>query len=102
MGWVRIGDNTRYHLRVIRSVETPEGRIIRGFTDRPIQFLEIIRPLRSRSYSFGIIELQLDERGEGSGGIIAAAKIGFADNTIEVESFGNQPYRVLSVKPVAL
>jgi len=99
MGWFRIGANTRYHLRLIRAIDTPTGRIIWGLTDRQITFMEIIHSVRSRNYAFGIVELHLDENDEGSGGIIAAAQISFKGTTIEIESFGNQPYRVLSVKP---
>jgi len=102
MGWVRIGGNTRYHLRLIRSIDTPEGRIIRGITDRPISFGEVIRSTRSMDYSYGIIELNLDSQGEGEGSIIAAAKINFDGHTVEIESLGNQPYRIMAVKPVDL
>ena len=102
IGWVRIGGNTRYHLRLIRSIDTPEGRIIRGITDRPISFAEIIRPTRSKNYSYGIIELSLDPQGEGDGSIIAAAKINFNGHSVEIESLGNQPFRIMAVKPVNL
>ncbi len=102
MGWFRIGPNTRYHLRLIESVPTQNGRIIRGITDRTITFKEIINSNRSRNYSFGIVELHLDANDEGAGGIIAAAQISFENTTITIESFGNQPYRVMSVKPERL
>jgi len=99
MGWIRFGNNTRYHLRVIRSIDTAEGRIIRALTDRPLAFAEMKEGTRSRRYAYGIIELQLDENDQGSGSLIAAARISFSNNRIEFESFGTQPVKVLSVAP---
>jgi hypothetical protein len=103
-GWVRIGDNTRYHLRVVRRLEREDGTVvIRGYTDRPVQFGEIIRSTRSRDYTLGMVELVLDAEGSGGGGIIPAAQISFTDaGTIEIESFGTQPYRIMNVAPEKL
>ena len=98
MGWVRVGNNTSYHLRLLRSIETEDGRILRGVTDRPIQFMELARSTRSRQYEFGIVEFQLDAKAEGSGAIIPTAKISFENDTMVIESFGNQPLRILKVK----
>ena len=99
-GWFRIGDGLRYHLRVIRAMETPQGRMLIGITDRPIQFGEITRSRRSAQYTFGWIQILFDEDGKGEGNMIPTAKINFDDQgRLVVESFGLQPYRILKVLP---
>jgi len=97
-GWVKIGNGLRYHLRVIRSMETPEGRMLIGITDRPIQFGEIARSTRSRQYTFGWVQILFDADGKGEGNLIPTAKINFNDEgRLVVESFGIQPFRILKV-----
>jgi len=102
VGWVKIGNGLRYHLRVIRSYDTPEGRVIRGLTDRPIQFGEIVRnSRRSLKYSLGIIELKLDKEGKGSGVLTPTAKMSInGEGRLEVEIFGIQPLRLMGMKAV--
>lgn len=100
-GWVRVGNGLRYHLRVIRSMQTPEGLMMVGITDRPIQFGEVVRSKRSREYAFGWVQILFDENGKGEGGLIPTAKIEFdEEGRLVVESFGLQPYKILAIKPV--
>jgi len=100
-GWIRVGDNTRWHLVVVRSGTAPDGsRVVRAFTDRPINIAEIFGTLRTRDYTLGMIELQLDAEGKGSGIILPMSQISFNEaGHIEIESFGNQPFRVMNVSP---
>lgn len=99
-GWLKVGDGLRYHLRVIRTMETPQGRMLIGITDRPIQFGEIARSRRSAQYTFGWVQILFDEDGKGEGNMIPTAKINFnEDGVLEVESFHTQPYRILKVLP---
>jgi hypothetical protein len=100
VGWIRIGSGTSYHLRAIRSVVTPEGvRIVRGYTDRPLQAPEVLGNLRSRAYTLGVVEITFDAEGKGSGSLLPMCQISFTDaNTIEIETFGIQPTKLLSVK----
>jgi hypothetical protein len=103
-GWIRIGNNTRWHVSVIRSGVAPDGsRVIRGFTDRPIQMAEIFGSYRTRDYTLGMVELRLDAEGKGSGILLPMAQISFNEaGDIEIESFGNQPFRVMNVSPEKL
>jgi len=98
-GYVKIGNALGYQVAVIRSIPTEDGgRIIRVVTDRPIQFVEVMRSLRSRDYPFGLIELKLgpDDRGEGV--MIAAAKMEFdANGRLNITSYGTKPFRILKV-----
>lgn len=99
-GWVKIGNSLGYPVAVFRSNPQEKGRIVRAFSDRPIQMVEAMRGMRSRNYSFGLIELQLDENGRGEGTLLPAAEARFnAGGTIEIVSLGTQTFRILNVKP---
>ena len=92
-----------YDLKLIRSHRTPEGRRIYAVGDRPVGFLEMYAANRSLDYPFGILQLDLktDEKGKekGEGALIYSAKIKVMDgNTIDVESYGIQPIRLMGVR----
>ena len=98
-GWIKIGNTLGYHAAVIRSFENEGYRIIRVFTDRPIQFVESMRGLRSRDYPFGLIELSIGPDGTGEGVLIAAAKAEFTETAgVEFESYGTQPFKILQIQ----
>jgi hypothetical protein len=98
-GWIKIGNSLGYHVAVIRVFESEGTRIIRVLTDRPIQFVESMRGLRTRDYPFGIIELKIGLDGTGKGTLIAAAKAEFTkDGHVEIESYGTQPFKIIKVK----
>lgn len=100
-GWIKVGNGLRYNFRVVRAMQTPEGQMLVGITDRPIQFGEVVRGTRSRQYTFGWVQILFDENGKGEGGLIPTAKIEFdEENRLVVESFGLQPYKILAVKPI--
>lgn len=98
-GWIRIGTQLGYPIVFARSLETPDGRIVRAFTDRPISFFELRNNLRSTDYPLGIVELKLDAKGKGEGTLIAAASAKFDDQgQLVVENFGTQPFKIVNVK----
>ena len=98
-GWISIGPRTGYPIAFARSFDTPEGRIVRIATDRPVSFIEARSMLRTMGYPFGIIELQLDQDGKGEGRLIAAAEIKFnKEGRLEIESFGLEPFRILRAR----
>jgi hypothetical protein len=98
-GWIKIGNSLGYHAAVIRTFESEGTRIIRVLTDRPIQFVESMRGLRTRDYPFGIIELKIGPDGTGNGTLIAAAKTEFTDDgRVEIESYGTQPFKIMNIK----
>jgi len=85
-------------VNVARTFQTEKGRVIRLLMNRPIGFLELRRGGRSTDYEFGIVELLLDEKGEGSGVALGAAKIKFNEkNQLEVENYGTSPIRITNV-----
>lgn len=90
--------HTGTKVAVIRRKKTEKGESIILVTDRPITFAELWRGSRSQDYPFGIIQLNLDEKGAGDGSIIVAAKIKITDdNSIEVESYGMGPSKLIGV-----
>ncbi len=94
-----IGPNQRgIDIAYARSFPHETGRIVRLATARPIVFAEAYRNTRSREYAFGIIELRLDENGEGSGIVIAAAKAEFTDDgQLSIESYGHPPLSISTI-----
>ncbi|PWT92166.1 MAG: hypothetical protein C5B54_04000 [Acidobacteria bacterium] len=92
-----IGVGTR--VAVVRIRKTEKGQRITMVTDRPITFPELWNSTRSTDYPFGIVQLDLDDKGSGEGTIIVAAKIKFtSDDTIEVESYSLGPHKIMSVR----
>ncbi len=99
-GRVSVVGRTGTKVNYIRAWPTANGRRIIMATERPMTFFELRRGTRSRDYEFGIIELLLDEKGRGSGELIAAAKIKFIEDQqkIEIEHYGIQPVRLTNVR----
>jgi len=91
----RLGNDLNY----IRVLKSDKGKIIRMVSARPMSFLEVRNSGRSMDYPFGIVELVIGNDGKIEGSAIAAAKIQLnKDNILEVESFSNQPLRLMTVE----
>jgi len=92
-----------YDLKLIRSHRTENGRRIYAVGDRPVGFLEAYVQNRSMDYPFGILQIDLKTKDngkeEGEGALIYAAKIKVLEgNSIDVESYGIQPVRLMGVR----
>ena len=96
-GHIRVGGGLGYPIAVARSRQTDKGRSLNLMIDRPVQFAEFWNSSRSLDYPFGFIQLDLDQQGKGEGRIIPAAKVRLIDNTVDIESYGIQPARLLNV-----
>ncbi|MBW8878302.1 MAG: hypothetical protein JF614_25340 [Acidobacteria bacterium] len=98
-GYIRIGGGLGYPIAVATSrPEGNGGRVVRLMMDRPISFREEVTDALSRDYPFSYIEIHLDSSGKGEGKFIAAAKVSITAGTVDIESFGIQPLRLLQVK----
>jgi hypothetical protein len=64
-------------------------------------FIELYNSGRSTDYPFGFLQVKLNEKGEGTGQIMAAAKIKFNKKSghYEIESYGSQYIKVVNVRP---
>jgi hypothetical protein len=67
-------------------------------TNRPITFAELYNSTRSRDHPFGIVILEVDKDGKGTGTLAPACKIRFnKKNELEVEHYGQKPFRLANV-----
>jgi hypothetical protein len=92
-----------FDLKMIRSRPTESGRRIVGVCDRPIRFLEAYYGGRSLDNKFGIVilDLKTNKKGkeEGQGQLIYAAKVTVLEGKkVEVENYGIEPVRLMSVR----
>jgi len=91
----RVGND----INVARAFQTEKGRLIRLVMNRSLGFIELRQGGRSRDYQFSVIELLVNEKGEGEGVALAAAKISFnKENQLEVENYGQSPIRITNVR----
>ena len=83
---------------LVRSRPTEKGRLITMVMDRPMSFAELWRDGRSTDYPFGLLQMEIDKDGKGQGQLLVATKIKFTDeNSIEIENYGTQPLKLISI-----
>jgi hypothetical protein len=67
-------------------------------TNRPMSFGELYNNGRSTDYQFGIVVLNVDKDGKGTGQLAPVCKIRFnKKNELEIENFGQKPFRLANV-----
>jgi hypothetical protein len=67
-------------------------------TNRPMSFGELYRSGRSTDYQFGIVVLDVDKSGKGTGKLAPICKIKFNNqNQLEIENYGQKPFRLENV-----
>jgi hypothetical protein len=100
LGNIQIGVNVGQTINAAWVSTGEEGeRQITVLSKRWIGTFEHRRGTRSLDYPFTYVELFVDERGRGDGGMIPAAKVrARGDRTIEVENFGIYPARLTNIK----
>jgi hypothetical protein len=68
-------------------------------TDRTLSFGETISGSHSTEYKFGIVVLQVDSSGKGTGTICGACKIQFnKKNELQIENYLRKPIRLVNVR----
>ena len=85
--------------RFARYRPTPDGGLhIVMVTNRPMSFGELYRGGRSTDYQFGIVVLNVDKNGKGTGTLAPVCKIKFnKKNELEIENYGQKPLRLANV-----
>jgi hypothetical protein len=85
--------------RFARYNTTPNGGLhIVMVTNRPMSFGELYRSGRSTDYQFGIVVLDVDKNGKGTGKLAPICKIKFnTQNQLEIENYGQKPFRLENV-----
>jgi len=93
----RIGNQ----IAVARKRQQGADTIITIVTARVMPFTELYRSGRSTDYPFGFLQVKLNGQAEGTGKIMAAAKIKFnrKNGQYEIESYGNQYIKAVNVRP---
>ncbi len=88
-------------IAVARKRQVGNQTIITIVTARDMPFIELYRNGRTTDYPFGFLQVKLDEKGQGTGQIMAAAKLRFdkKKNVVEIESYGNQYLKAVNVRP---
>src|SRR4051794_12583287 len=98
-GYIRVGGGLGYPIAVATSrPDGKGGRVIRLMLDRPLSYRELVNDALTRDYPFSYVELNLNGNGKGEGKFIAAAKVSITAGTVDIESFGIQPWRLLNVR----
>jgi hypothetical protein len=88
-------------IAVARKRQEGKTTVITIVTARLMSFKELYYRGRSVDYPFGYLQVTLNEKGEGVGQIMAAAKIRFNKKSgqYEIESYGNQYIKATNVRP---
>jgi len=101
VGRINPAGRTGNQIAVARKRQEGSETVITMVTARNMPFIELYRSGRTTDYPFGFLQVRLNEKGEGSGQIMAAAKIRFNQKKghYEIESYGNQYIKAVNVRP---
>ena len=100
-GRINAVGSTGNQIAVARKRQHGTDTIITIVTSRTMPFVELYNNGRTTDYPFGFLQVTLNAKGEGTGQIMAAAKIRFDKKKghYEIESFGNQYIKATNVRP---
>ncbi len=99
-GRINAVGSTGNQIAVARKRQQGSDTIITIVTARNMPFIELYRNGRTTDYPFGYLQVKLNAKGEGTGQIMAAAKIKFDKKQGEyvIESYGNQFIKATNVR----
>jgi hypothetical protein len=100
-GRINVVGSTGNQIAVSRKRQQGSDTIITIVTARTMPFMELYNNGRSTDYPFGFLQVTLNAKGEGTGQIMAAAKIRFdkKKGQYQIESFGNQYIKATNIRP---
>jgi hypothetical protein len=100
-GRINVVGSTGSQIAVARKRQYGPDSIVTIAPARTMSFLELHRSGRSTDYPFGYLQVKLEAAGQGTGQLMAAAKIRFdkKKGTYEIESYGNQQIKATRVHP---
>ncbi len=89
-------------IAVARRRQVGSETLITIVTARNMPFIELYRGGRTTDYPFGFLQVKLNQKGEGTGQIMVAAKIRFDKKKghYEIESYGNQYIKATNIRPL--
>jgi len=97
-GYLSIGGRIGVPVAAVLAQETATGRKLTVVLNRPLSAFEVQYYARSSMYPFSVLELDLDQNGAGHGTLIGAARMRLRGDTLEIQSLGVQPLRLLAVR----
>jgi hypothetical protein len=100
-GRFRYGVGSGNPLRIVQSVPTGKGRKITLVADRDREWFEAPGSLyRIADYPYTFAELNLDEKGKGSGILMPFSRVRFDDNgLLKIDNYSVEPVRLIFVTP---
>jgi len=100
-GRINAVGSTGNQIAVARKRQQGTDTIITIVTARTMPFVELYNNGRTTDYPFGFLQVTLNAKGEGTGQIMAAAKIRFdkKKEKYEIESYGNRYIKAANVRP---
>jgi hypothetical protein len=101
-GSVRIGDASAVAARLAIERPTDKGRLVTVVTLQPIVFIGAGVPnaKATDAYEFGVIDIEVDANGKGSGTLSPAAKIKVHEGAFVVEDYASDLVELKEVSKV--
>ena len=99
-GRINAVGSTGNQIAVARKRQQGPNTVITIVTARTMPFVELYNNGRTTDYPFGYLQVTLNAKGEGTGQIMAAAKIKFDKKKGQyvIESYGNQYIKATNVR----
>jgi hypothetical protein len=101
VGRINAAGRVGNQVAVARKRQQGPETVITLVTARYTPFIELYQSNRSTDYPFGFLQVRLNDKGEGTGQIMAAARIRFdkKKDQYEIESYGNQYIKAVNIRP---
>jgi hypothetical protein len=101
-GSVRFGAGRSTATRMTLERATDTGRLLTIVTDEPLLFLGggLPNATAKEGYDFGIIDIEVDESGSGSGTMMPAAKVSVKQDVFVVVDYSSERIQLTDVKKV--
>ena len=101
-GSVQLGKGKPTPTRLTLERTTDKGRLLTIVTDEPLLFLGAGVPAAKakEGYDFGVIDIEVDAKGGGSGTLAPAAKVSVNKGAFVVSDYATEAIRLTDVKKV--
>ena len=98
-GSVQIGKAPSTPARITLDRTTEKGRLLTIVTEKPLIFLGAGLPNAKpkEGYTFGVLDIEVDAKGNGTGTLSPAAKVKVVNGAFVVDDYASQPIRLTAV-----
>lgn len=103
VGYIQVPGSTGWNIGYASKTRGEDGGWkITVLTDRPIGFAEAVTQPRTIDYPFTLIEMHVDDQGQGEGKASVLTKIVWdkATSTLELENYATEPVRLQQITRV--